>query len=212
MALKRDSNDYWSAVQAIAYIGFDALDPPRDWKLINPTEDQRAVIVAAVSELLAQVEAERLAPDWNGERDRYGDAPEMPHNAHNHLVGKASGILNLSGDPFRNLQFKKSEIQALWIANAANVGSVPRASEPADSEGSNKKAKFPGARKKIDAPEIDAAKVYQLFDEMKSAGLKRKYGDLARIGREIAEQTGYEPNTVEKMIRDSYKLLPTSDS
>lgn len=131
MALKRNAAEYWSATQAIAYIGFDIPNPSRGWQIAAPTEDQRAVIVAAVSEILGQVEARNLAPDWNGERDEYGDAPELTNNARGALINKAMGILNLGGDSYRNLQFKKSDIEALWTANEAPV--QDNASAPADS-------------------------------------------------------------------------------
>ena len=144
MALKRDTAEYWSATQAIAYIGFDIPNPSRDWRITTPNEDQRAVIGAAVSEILDQVEAGNLTPDWNGERDEYGDAPELTHAALDRLISNAMGILNLGGNPYRNLQFRKSEIQGLWTAGAAPAND--RRSEPADNDVAENPA--PGRRDK----------------------------------------------------------------
>lgn len=207
MALKRDSNDYWSAVQAIAYIGFDALDPSRDWKLINPTEDQRAMIVAAVSELLAQVEAERLAPDWNGEKDEYGDAPELSYNARDRLVGKAMGFLSLSGDPFRNLQFKKSDIQALWtVTTATNAAPATKTAPASAQDHANAKAKRRGPKPKkktevkaqmkadIESGKTTVAKLREEGGEVLAAeyGVSRTWADTARA-EVLAELSADKP-------------------
>ena len=116
----------WTWEQAVAWIGFDIKNAPRDWDIRKQKTggaDVDQVVLnaeAAIAELIDKVASENLTPIWKPPPSmRIGESPELfftrwRDDTQKTLIGRLSGTLDLGGCSFAGLYFERKEVLRLW--------------------------------------------------------------------------------------------------
>lgn len=123
MPLKNTPEELWTWQQAVAWVGFDIADPPRNGISRLKSDSDIATAEQAVHELCAAIERGALIPNWSPPPEKFRASIDDPTTilfsklrieTERTLVGRLKGQINLAGCPFAGLRLKREDVLAEW--------------------------------------------------------------------------------------------------